>query len=159
MRTLSRIAAALALTGALLFAGAPVAAQATDEGVSRVTSAQGPTAPGTAVRVPEGDVSAAGWYDCPSGSLCVWSGPEATGSRCTWSGADADWYSGSIQCSWADNQPVRSLFNRGTSSSYWGVVVYAGANYGGVYGCLQQGYAMYDISYSFRSHRWRTSCG
>ncbi|WP_431913684.1 peptidase inhibitor family I36 protein [Micromonospora carbonacea] len=139
--------------------GAPVAAQASIHGVTQAAMPHEPIPAGQAVQVTEGDVHAAAWSDCPAGSFCIWSGSYASGSRCTWSSADPDWFSGAIQCSWADTQPVRSMYNHGTSTSYWGVGIYAKANYTGSVTCLRQGYAFSDISYFYRSHKWQTSCG
>ncbi|MEV7739713.1 peptidase inhibitor family I36 protein [Streptomyces sp. NPDC088921] len=98
-------------------------------------------------------------WECNSGSVCVYSGNNGTGSRCSWSNADPDWYSGDVQCSWADNQVVRSIYNRGTSSSYNWVVLYTGANYTGDHYCwAQNGGFGSDFNTKIRSHRWRASC-
>ncbi|WP_431883069.1 peptidase inhibitor family I36 protein [Micromonospora gifhornensis] len=99
---------------------------------------------------------AAAW-DCPSGDLCIWTGTNGTGSRCAWSNADNDWRSGSIVCSWSSTQPYRSVWNRGTSSSYVAVWIYGGANYTGSYDCIAQGDRFGSSNGRARSHRWQAS--
>lgn len=117
------------------------------------TAALGLIAPNAA------SASAQAAWDCPSGNLCIWTGNNGTGSRCTWSNADSDWYSGSVQCSWADNQVVGSAKNSGTSSSYNYVILYEGANYGYPGYCIEQhGGTWANLDVKLRSHRWRASC-
>lgn len=149
-----RSAVVLGLLAAFLVGGNAISAQA----ASPAGSSSATTVP---ARPATGDeVGVTAWADCPAGNFCIWSGPNATGSMCKWSNADNDWYSGSIVCSWADNQPLRSAYNNGTSTSYAGVWVYTGANYTGTAYCpLRRGYAWYDVSIWGRSHQWRTvSC-
>lgn len=93
-------------------------------------------------------------WECPAGNVCVWTGAYGTGSRCLWSDADNDWRSGGIRCSWSASQPVRSIFNNGTSSSYAGVALYRGANYQSFYWCVPQGVLRNDENVYLRSHRW-----
>ncbi|MFC4467778.1 peptidase inhibitor family I36 protein [Streptomyces xiangluensis] len=97
---------------------------------------------------------------CPSGSLCVWDGANYTGNRCSWSNADADWYGGSVSCSWADNRGIKSYYNHGTSTAYEGVRIYTGANYTGNYGCARQGQMESTTggAVKFRSHKWVADC-
>ncbi|WP_373291556.1 peptidase inhibitor family I36 protein [Sphaerisporangium melleum] len=102
--------------------------------------------------------SMAAW-DCPSGHLCIWDGYNGTGNRCAWSNADNDWYSSPDICSWVDSRPYKSIYNRGTSSSYWGVTLYDNADYSGWMVCYPQGTRESRIDGSVRSHRWeRYTC-
>jgi hypothetical protein len=145
----------LGVISMLMAGGVTAAAQATPPDEVAVT------APAAATPIPASvaidDMGVTAWSDCPSGDFCIWSGTNATGSRCSWSNADSDWYSGTIQCSWVDTQSVRSAYNHGTSSSYWGVWVHLEANYNFVWSCLPQGYVWTDVTFGGRSHRWMTS--
>ncbi|GGW65380.1 peptidase inhibitor family I36 protein [Streptomyces xantholiticus] len=96
------------------------------------------------------------YADCPSGSVCFYTGTGGTGSRCTWSNADPDWTSGSVTCSWARTQPARSMYNHGTSSAYTAVAFYTGANYTSYNGCMGQGWAGNIGPAYLRSHKWVT---
>ncbi|MCA1705478.1 MAG: peptidase inhibitor family I36 protein, partial [Actinobacteria bacterium] len=78
-------------------------------------------------------------YDCPSGHICFYTGDNGTGDRCTWDTADPDWRNGAIQCSWAADKNVRSVFNNDSDPRYTGVVYYKGADYQDRVGCTQQG--------------------
>lgn len=102
---------------------------------------------------PRPAVALAAW-DCPSGNVCVWDGTSGTGARCLWSDADPDWRSGSSICSWSLNWPVRSVYNRGTSSAYLGVELFAGANYVNPQMLIGQGQRKSSVNYYLRSHRW-----
>jgi peptidase inhibitor family I36 len=93
-------------------------------------------------------------WECPAGNVCVWTGAYGTGSRCLWSDADNDWQNGGIRCSWSASQPVRSIYNNGTSSSYAGVALYQAANYQSFYWCVPQGVLRSDENVYLRSHRW-----
>ncbi|PRY33482.1 peptidase inhibitor family I36 [Pseudosporangium ferrugineum] len=96
-------------------------------------------------------------WECPSGNVCVWTGSYGTGSRCLWSDADNDWQAGGIRCSWAASQPVRSIYNNGTNSSYAGVALYRAANYQNFHWCVPQGTLRNDENVYLRSHRWVSS--
>ncbi|MEU4643905.1 peptidase inhibitor family I36 protein [Micromonospora sp. NPDC023814] len=116
--------------------------------------------PGTAnAKAPAGDAAITAAWDCPVGDICIWSGDNGTGSRCNWANADNDWRSGSIACSWSATSPVKSMWNRGTSSSYTVVALYHGADYSNLWGCLgQNGGNWTGIGVYLRSHRWASSC-
>ncbi|MFF3869122.1 peptidase inhibitor family I36 protein [Micromonospora sp. NPDC001898] len=115
--------------------------------------------PGTARANPDAGSGTNVAWDCPVGDLCVWSGDNGTGSRCNWSDADNDWTSGATSCSWADTTTVKSMWNRGTSSSYSVVALYRNANYGSRWGCLgQNGGNWTGVGIYLRSHRWQSSC-
>ncbi|MCC9705267.1 peptidase inhibitor family I36 protein [Streptomyces sp. MNU76] len=121
-------------------------------GLTAAVASLGLVAPSSASAAPQA-------WECGTGNVCVWSNINGTGSRCAWSNADPDWWNGSIQCSWSDTQNVRSVWNRGTSSSYNYVALYTGANYTGTRYCFRQdgGYDN-DFSARIRSHRWQASC-
>jgi phosphodiesterase/alkaline phosphatase D-like protein len=114
---------------------------------------------GLALAVP-GTADAAA-FSCPSGHVCFYTGDNGTGSRCLWSTADPDWRNGAIQCSWAADRNVRSVFNNGTSPSFTGVVYYKGASYQDRAGCTRQGQSgNLAGTYKLRSHQWTTGrCG
>jgi hypothetical protein len=104
-------------------------------------------------------ISTAAAWDCPSGNFCIWENTNGTGRRCMWSDADPDWWSGNIICSWADDTPVESFLNNGTSTRFTGVQVYRGANYQvAVYGCIPRGRPLNILGGGvvLRSHRWVT---
>ncbi len=154
MSAIRRVAVVLGVISMLMAGGAAGAAQAAPTEGETITAAPAAAIPASQA-IDEFGVTA--WSDCPSGDFCIWSGTNASGSRCSWSNADSDWYSGTIQCSWADTQPVRSAYNHGTSSSYWGVWVYIDANYQWLWSCLPQGYVWTDVTFGGQSHRWMTS--
>ncbi|MFF5362762.1 peptidase inhibitor family I36 protein [Streptomyces scabiei] len=109
-------------------------------------------APGSASAAPQA-------WSCGSGNLCAYTGGAGNGSRCSWSNADADWWSGSVQCSWSDTQNVGSAKNSGTSSAYDYVVLYTGPNYTGNGYCIpQNGGEWPNLNVRIRSHRWEASC-
>lgn len=100
-------------------------------------------------------------YECDSGDVCFWTGKNGTGSRCAWPAADSSWSSGSIRCSWADDKPVKSVWNRGTDRRFTGVAYYARSNYKDRKGCTTRGdRGNLAGTYELQSHRWiTTSCG
>lgn len=100
-------------------------------------------------------------WECSSGNVCFWTGSGGTGSRCMWSVADPNWVTGAIKCSWAATSYVRSVMNRGTSSSFTGVAYYLTIDYDNRIGCTKQGNSgNLAGTYELRSHRWiTTSCG
>jgi Peptidase inhibitor family I36 len=100
-------------------------------------------------------------WSCNTGNVCFYTGPDGTGSRCMWSVADSDWATGTDVCSWALTTNVKSIWNRGTSSSYTGVAYYKQTGYTDRVGCTRQG-ASGNLAgtYKVRSHRWISgSCG
>ncbi|WP_153427012.1 peptidase inhibitor family I36 protein [Streptomyces alkaliphilus] len=59
----------------------------------------------------DGKVGTAAHSDCPSGSICFWSGSNGTGSRCTWGASN--YPRAREMCSWMNNGTVtRSVYNR-----------------------------------------------
>ncbi|MEV4714807.1 peptidase inhibitor family I36 protein [Micromonospora sp. NPDC049374] len=107
------------------------------------------------VGAPPAAAQAAAW-DCPSGYLCVWDGLSGTGGRCSWLNADNDWYSSPNVCSWARNYPVRSVYNRGTSTAYDAVILYGDANYQTGEFVIAQGEKRSGLINGYlRSHKWR----
>jgi hypothetical protein len=100
-------------------------------------------------------------WSCNSGNVCFYTGPDGTGSRCMWSNADSDWATGTDVCSWALTTNVKSIWNRGTSTSYTGVAYYKQTGYTDRVGCTRQGRSgNLAGTYKVRSHRWISgSCG
>lgn len=103
-------------------------------------------------------------WDCPVGDLCVWSGYDGTGSRCNWANADNDWMTAPVSCSWSGYNKVKSIYNRGQSTSFVGVMLYKNINYASnaIWGCIAQGSKMSFISgisdgVYLASHRWTNS--
>ncbi|MET8763785.1 peptidase inhibitor family I36 protein [Lentzea sp. NPDC004782] len=100
-------------------------------------------------------------WDCNTGNVCFWNGFGGTGGRCMWDVADPDWTSGTVKCSWATTKEVKSVYNRGTSSSLTGVVFYRNTGYNDRIGCTRQGQKG-DLAgtYQVRSHQWTNGrCG
>ncbi|MFD6589039.1 peptidase inhibitor family I36 protein [Streptomyces anulatus] len=96
-------------------------------------------------------------YSCPEGDICFYTGDNGTGERCNWDGNDNDWRNGTIQCSWAADKNVRSIYNNGTSGM--AVVYYSGANYETRKGCTTKGKkGNLAGTYKVRSHKWVNSC-
>ncbi|WP_196279279.1 peptidase inhibitor family I36 protein [Catellatospora vulcania] len=103
-------------------------------------------------------------WDCPVGDLCVWSGYDGTGSRCNWANADNDWMNAPVTCSWSGYNKVKSIYNRGQSTSFLGVMLYKNTNYpsNAIWDCIAQGSKMSFISgisdgVYLASHRWTNS--
>jgi hypothetical protein len=119
-----------------------------------------PVAASAAEQGPQARRVSAANFDCPTGDLCAYSGPDGTGSRCVWSGSDDNWLSGSISCSWAGTKPVLSVYNKGTSPDYEGVALYLSPNYVDQAFCAQQGTAtdFEGVGVKTRSHQWVTAC-
>ncbi|MDT0443042.1 peptidase inhibitor family I36 protein [Streptomyces johnsoniae] len=91
-------------------------------------------------------VEAAAW-ECPTKSVCFYTGAGGTGQRCAWPGAqnDPDWRSGDLKCSWAGSRPVGSL--RVMPNAAGSVSHYPDANYGGGRTCLTSGAAGLQVSF------------
>jgi hypothetical protein len=114
-----------------------------------------------AVVMPPAPAVAAAAWSCPERNVCFWTGVNGTGSRCAWSVQDPDWTSGTMVCSWATRQNVKSIWNRGQSDSFTGVAYYLAKNYERRVGCTRQD-ARGNLTgtYKVLSHRWVTStCG
>jgi hypothetical protein len=137
------------------------ASAAAPAGSAAATLAAGPAGPAPATAWDSATGARLAQWSCNTGNVCFWTGPDGTGSRCTWSGADPDWATGSIVCSWALTQNVKSVWNRGTSSSFTGVRYYLQTNYTSPIGCTRQGQSgNLAGTYKLRSHKWiSTSCG
>ncbi|MDX3643969.1 peptidase inhibitor family I36 protein [Streptomyces sp. MB09-02B] len=121
-------------------------------GLTAAVASLGLVAPGSASAAPQA-------WECDTGDVCVWNNINGTGGQCAWTNSDPDWWNGSVQCSWSDTRNVRSVWNRGTSSSYNYVVLYTGANYTGTRYCFgQDGGFDNDFNARIRSHRWQASC-
>ncbi|TDV57693.1 peptidase inhibitor family I36 [Actinophytocola oryzae] len=118
--------------------------------------------PGTADYhvAPTGELTVLAW-ECAAGDLCVWDGAGGTGNRCSWTNADNDWWSTPTVCSWADDRPVKSIYNRGQSTNYLGVNLYSAANYASSSRvlCAWQGtqWEANGTGVKMRSHRWTSS--
>jgi hypothetical protein len=102
-------------------------------------------------------------WACDRGSICFWNRPNGTGSRCMWDVADPDWLNGNIHCSWANIDPVRSVYNNSgpTDKPYTGVVYYRRDNYKDRVGCTRN-WERGNLAgtYMVRSHEWTTGhCG
>lgn len=124
--------------------------------VRSVSAAVGATALAAALSLPgAAEAAPAEWGACASGNVCFYTGYDGTGSKCSWSVADPDWTQGDTRCSWSQTTNVRSVWNRGTSSSYTGVAYYQWADYNTRKGCTVQG-ARGNLAgtYKLKSHRW-----
>ncbi|MET8849796.1 peptidase inhibitor family I36 protein [Amycolatopsis sp. NPDC004625] len=96
--------------------------------------------------------------DCPSGDLCVWPVTDGSRNRCSWVNSDNDWWNSPVVCSWSSSQTVKAINNRGTSSSFSGVCLYANANYTHWLYYVPQGQSYVPgPQYIVRSHRWVSS--
>jgi Peptidase inhibitor family I36 len=96
--------------------------------------------------------------DCPSSNLCVWPVTDGSRNRCTWLNSDNDWWNTPVVCSWSSSQTVKAIYNRGTSSSFSGVCLYANANYSHWLYYVPQGQSYVPgPQYIVRSHRWVSS--
>ncbi|HEX6343818.1 peptidase inhibitor family I36 protein [Umezawaea sp.] len=133
-------------------------------GISGTASATAPEQDrGTDYRpVAAEEVTVQAW-SCAAGDLCVWDGYDGTGNRCSWTNADNDWWSTPVVCSWADDRPVKSIYNRGTSTNYLGVNLYSAANHAAssLVLCAWQGtqWEASGTGVRMRSHRWTSgSC-
>lgn len=101
----------------------------------------------------------AAYADCKSGNICFYTGDNGTGKMCQWTGNDDDWRNGAIQCSWAADNNVRSVYNNGVSGTYTAVIYYSGANYQTRKGCTTLGKkGNLAGTYKLRSHKWATKC-
>ena len=124
-----------------------------------VAGTAGAATPGTSAyrAVPTGEVTVQAW-ECTPGDLCVWDGYDGTGNRCSWTNADNDWWNTPTVCSWADDRPVKSIYNRGQSTSYSGVNLFSAANYASssLVLCAWQGtqWEATGAGVKMRSHRW-----
>lgn len=106
-----------------------------------------------------GSAQAAQGYDrCAKGDVCVFTEYNGMGRMCAWYGDDPDWWGGSVQCSWADDTAVRSVYNNGYSGSYDDVRMYTGSGYTGYVGCLGNGVkGNLSSPIKMRSHYWVTN--
>jgi hypothetical protein len=95
---------------------------------------------------------------CNSGDVCVWPVTDGSRNRCSWTNRDNDWQVAPVTCSWSSGSAVMSTYNRGTSTSYYGVCLYPGANYTGNVGYLvRQGQQAPGFpGVKIRSHKWVT---
>jgi hypothetical protein len=95
---------------------------------------------------------------CTSGNVCVWPVADGSRNRCSWVNRDNDWWNTPVVCSWASSQTVKAIYNRGTSSSFSGVCLYANANYTHWLYYVAQGVQYVPgPQYIVRSHRWVSS--
>ncbi|MBQ0984174.1 peptidase inhibitor family I36 protein [Streptomyces sp. F63] len=101
------------------------------------------------------------WESCVSGNVCFFTGRDGTGLMCAWSVADPDWTQGTSKCSWSQTDEVKSVWNRGTSSSFTGVAYYQWKDYNTRKGCTPQGKrGNLAGTYKLKSHQWiKSSCG
>jgi hypothetical protein len=95
---------------------------------------------------------------CSSGNVCVWPVTDGSRNRCSWVNRDNDWWNTPTVCSWSSSQTVKAIYNRGTSSSFSGVCLYANANYSHWLYYVPQGQQFVPSNqYIVRSHRWVSS--
>lgn len=95
---------------------------------------------------------------CASGNLCVWPVTDGSRNRCSWVNRDNDWWNTPTVCSWSSSQTVKAIYNRGTSSSFSGVCLYANANFTHWLHYVPQGQQYVPgPQYIVRSHRWVSS--
>jgi hypothetical protein len=100
-------------------------------------------------------------WECKTGHVCFWNEFAGKGGRCMWEVKDDDWTSGSDKCSWAASKEVKSVYNRGTSSTLTGVVFFRNTGFHDRIGCTKQG-KKGDLAgtYQVRSHQWTNGrCG
>ena len=111
--------------------------------------------------LPAAPAQAAAAWSCPAEHVCFWNGFNGTGGRCFWDIRDPDWTGGSIVCSWATTQNVRSIWNRGTDTRLTGVAYYLNKNYVNRVGCTRRGVrGNLRGTYKVLSHQWVTGvCG
>ncbi|WP_381795762.1 peptidase inhibitor family I36 protein [Streptomyces niveus] len=96
-------------------------------------------------------------YDCDTGYVCFYSGPNGTGTRCAWLVDDPDWQGGNIQCN-AFSVP-RSIYNMGVAGYPDHIAYYQETDYVNRKGCTAPGqYGNLAGTYSIRSHKWHRSC-
>lgn len=112
--------------------------------------------------------SAADPWDCKAGQICFYSGANGTGSKCAWSGDDPDWTSGGTVCSWARTTNVKSVYNRGQTDTFTGVVFFGIVKDAdisdedeGRKGCTRRGQqGNLAGTYKVLAHKWtRGRCG
>ncbi|MGW0825183.1 peptidase inhibitor family I36 protein [Streptomyces sp. NPDC002845] len=114
---------------------------------------------GAAVMIMPGTAQAASYSDCKKGDICFYTGYNGTGKMCSWDGNDSDWRGGSIRCSWAGTNNVKSVYNNGYNSGKKDVVYYKKADYKDRVGCTKVGkQGNLAGTYKVRSHKWVTSC-
>ncbi|WP_143466606.1 peptidase inhibitor family I36 protein [Lentzea kentuckyensis] len=100
-------------------------------------------------------------WECSIGHVCFWNDFQGKGKRCMWENQDDDWNSAPVVCSWASSNEVKSVYNRGTSSQFKGVVFYRNTGFHDRIGCTKQGQKG-DLTgtYKVKSHQWTTGrCG
>lgn len=98
---------------------------------------------------------------CPGSNMCAWPVPDDSRDRCAWTNADRDWQAAPVTCSWSSSSAVWAVHNNGTSQSYAGVCLYAGANYANWQIWVGRGVSVSGLpSVKIRSHKWvtGTSC-
>lgn len=98
---------------------------------------------------------------CPGSNMCAWPVSDGSRNRCSWTNADVDWQSAPVTCSWSSSSPVWAVYNNGTSQSYAGVCLYAGANYANWQIWVARGVSVSGLpGVKIRSHKWvtGTSC-
>lgn len=150
MRFVRRILMALLPVAMLMVVG--VAAPA--------AQAEAPVAPAGIAAYDDQTGEALAAWDCELGHVCFWNDFAGKGKRCMWDVADKDWTAGNVKCSWATEDEVKSIYNRGTSSAT-GVVYYKDTGYNSRVGCTKQG-KKGDLAgtYQVRSHQWTSGrCG
>ncbi|TDV52315.1 peptidase inhibitor family I36 protein [Actinophytocola oryzae] len=114
---------------------------------------------GTATAEPGSGMSPAETRDfsnCPAGYACFYTGVDGTGKKCQYQSADTD----HAECSWAAEEPVRSVYNHGTNAAYGGLCAYNRPDYSkeGAWTFVPRGQAGNIASTEFKvlSHRWTT---
>ncbi|GHJ48287.1 hypothetical protein Cs7R123_56290 [Catellatospora sp. TT07R-123] len=148
-RAIWRAVSALALIGATVLSTAPAASA-----VPNQSAAARPAAIAAAKLTPASNIGVLA-LSCPSGMLCIWPNTDGSSGRCTWVNADNDWRSTPVVCSWTSSQPVKAVYNNGTSASYDGVCLFQGANYVTAKVWVEQGaWGSDPTGWSLRSHKW-----
>ncbi|MFE9610946.1 peptidase inhibitor family I36 protein [Streptomyces sp. NPDC006012] len=91
-----------------------------------------------------------GWSTCPSTYFCVWNDWNGEGRMCKWQDDAINW----DDCSWADNQYPKSVYNHGTSGKGVTIYYYTGW-FSPIGGCVERGETVNLAgNYYIGSHRW-----
>ncbi len=102
-------------------------------------------------------VSVTGYHRCPANSACFFTEKDGNGEMCSWTAASTDWTTG---CAWADERPVRSVFNNADEfDPFHALAYYQRPGYQHRKGCTSvHSQGNLAGTYRVQSHQWLTSC-
>lgn len=103
---------------------------------------------------------ATGYHRCPENSACFFSEPDGKGEICHWKDAVEDASKGPGKCSWAESEPVRSVFNNANEMDpFHALAYYREPGHAFRAGCTTV-HAQGNLSGTYRvlSHQWLTRC-